>query len=99
MHVMPTATTAVAPVLGRVLKLARKARNQSQDAVGEALGTTQSTVSAWENGHLRPSLEQLVMLRAVLAIDRGALWDAVETELAADLPDELPVRGRETADA
>lgn len=76
-----TAAPTIAPVLGQVLKLARKARGLSQDEVGAALGKTQSTVSAWENGKLRPSLEQLVVLRRVLDADRGALWDAVEAEL------------------
>lgn len=86
------AAPTIAPVLGQVLQLARKRKGLSQDAVGKALGTTQSTVSAWEHGKLRPSLEQLVTLRRVLGADRGALWDAVEAELADELPDELPSR-------
>lgn len=81
-----------APVLGRVLALARKAKKLSQHEVGAAMGTTQSSVSAWENGKLRPSFEQLVMLTKVLGMDRGALWDAVESEIAGfgQLPKELP---------
>lgn len=72
----------IAPILGRALNLARRSRGLSQQEVGEALGTTQATVSAWERGKLRPNLEQLISLTHVLGANRTALLDAVEAEMA-----------------
>lgn len=81
-----------APQLGRVLALARQAKGLAQHQVAAPLNTTQATISAWERGKLRPNLEQLVALARVLGADRLALLDAVESEIADELPAELPSR-------
>ena len=46
----------------------------SQASFGELAGTTQATVSRWENGELEPDREQLNRIRAAAA-ERGFDWD------------------------
>lgn len=46
----------------------------TQTAMAEIAGTRQATVSRWENGKLKPSLEQLVRIRKE-AQRRGLKWN------------------------
>lgn len=46
--------------------------NQAQ--FGEIAGTTQASVSRWENGQQEPSLGEMDRIRAA-AVDRGLRWD------------------------
>jgi len=43
------------PDAARVLRAWRQRTGLTQEAVAHALGVTFSTVSRWENGHVRPS--------------------------------------------
>lgn len=46
----------------------------TQTAFGEIAGTTQATVSRWENGELNPNSDQMRRIRTAAA-DRGKTWD------------------------
>ena len=46
----------------------------SQTAFGEIAGTTQATVSRWENDELNPNSEQMRRIRSA-AVERGKPWD------------------------
>jgi transcriptional regulator with XRE-family HTH domain len=46
----------------------------SQSAFGEIAGTTQASVSRWENGELEPGHSEMARIRAA-ANERGIDWD------------------------
>ncbi len=46
----------------------------SQAVFGEIAGTTQASVSRWENGDQEPGLEEMARIRRA-ALDRRAEWD------------------------
>lgn len=48
--------------VGRYLAQLRKHAGMSQFAVRDAMGVSQQLVSAWEQGAIVPSLEQLIRL-------------------------------------
>ncbi|MDX6699063.1 MAG: hypothetical protein QOE65_2460 [Solirubrobacteraceae bacterium] len=61
---------------GVAIREARARAGLSQEALAERAGTSQATVSAYENGRKRPSLETLERLLAAagarLAVEHGA---------------------------
>ena len=73
--------------LGRAIKAARGALKQ--DALAKAVGTDQPTVSKWERGLVRPSLEDISAVEQATLRPRGwvliaaGLVDGVTTTLAA----------------
>jgi predicted transcriptional regulator len=46
----------------------------SQSAFGEIAGTTQASVSRWENGELEPGHTEMARIRSEAA-ERGIEWD------------------------
>jgi transcriptional regulator with XRE-family HTH domain len=65
------------------VKAARKHKGWTQDALGEALGVSKSNVSAWENGHHEPSIDQ--WLRIAQLTGHPALPGQAETSLPAEV--------------
>jgi transcriptional regulator with XRE-family HTH domain len=64
--------------LNWALRFLRKSRSLNQRQVAEAIRAPPSTVSAWEMGRRRPSLERLGQLADLLDLDLGDLDDALE---------------------
>jgi DNA-binding transcriptional regulator YiaG len=59
------------PHAGRIIRAWRRRIGMTQEGLAQALSVTFSTVSRWENGHVRPSK---LAWRAIeqLAAERGA---------------------------
>ena len=86
--------------IGRRLTAAREARKLSLTEAAARAGLNHNTVSQWETGVRRPSLEQLALMLPVLRVtldfvylgdDRSLDWEAREaiaTQLAALPPDD-----------
>ena len=60
------------------IKSFRKAKGLSVDAVGEALGKSGKTISAWEVGRGQPDADETVVLCRVLGIDLLDLYGKQE---------------------
>lgn len=86
--------------IGRRLQAARRAAGLQLGEAAAQAGLAHNTLSQWENGTRRPSLDQLVLLIPLLRLtldfiylgdDRGLDWqtrEAVARELAAMTPDD-----------
>lgn len=62
------------------IRRARRARNLSQTALGEAVGVSQGTVSRWEAGRCIPEDENKAELGRALEVDPHVLFPlAVKT--------------------
>ena len=72
---MPS-TDQGANTLGGKIRVARRAAGLSQETLAEQLGVKQSSISQWERGHTRPSLEHLVPLAMALGTSLDVLLDA-----------------------
>ena len=55
--------TSVMDTLGKRLRAARLAKGLTQDEMADELELTKSTVSAWENDRIAPSIDKLPRLR------------------------------------
>lgn len=64
--------------LGRVIRAARKARGMKAWQLAEALSTTEASVSAWEMGHVAPTLDHLCALGDVLGVTASYLLGKAE---------------------
>ena len=64
---------------GRRIAAARKAKNLTQDRLGELLGISGQAVSTWEQGRFIPDAERLQMLAEVLDLSLDALFAEKET--------------------
>ena len=73
-------STAIAPTLGKVIRLARVDAGYTQAQLAKIIGSKQSTVSMWESGRQRPRLGQIGPLARALNIDSSALLAAAEGE-------------------
>jgi putative transcriptional regulator len=76
-----TRKTAPPPDAGRIIRFWRRRIGLTQEGLAQALSVTFSTVSRWENGHVRPSklawkaIEQLAVERGVPLHGRDASDD------------------------
>ncbi len=61
-------------VIGERIRAARKAKNLSQDKLGEKLGVTFQAVSTWERGEFVPDSEHLPALAKELDVSLDALF-------------------------
>ncbi|SRR6266851_6446495 len=71
--------TVPPPEAARMIRAWRHRTGLTQEDLAQALGVTFSTVSRWENGHVRPSslawkvLEQVAAERGTLLVDEREL--------------------------
>jgi len=72
------------PHAGRIIRTWRRRIGLAQEGLAQALSVTFSTVSRWENGHVRPSKLAWKAIEQ-LAAERGA---PLEDGVAADEGDE-----------
>jgi transcriptional regulator with XRE-family HTH domain len=61
--------------LGAKIRAARRTAGFSQAELAELMGVQQSSISQWERGHTRPSLEHLVPLATALGTSLDELLD------------------------
>jgi DNA-binding transcriptional regulator YiaG len=66
----PSAAAGPPPNAGRAIRAWRRRVGLTQEGLAEALSVTFSTVSRWENGHVRPSKLAWRALQQ-LAAERG----------------------------
>ena len=74
-------TAGPPPQAGRIIRAWRRRIGLTQEGLAQALSVTFSTVSRWENGHVRPS---------------KLAWKAIEqlaTERGSPLADDPPDNG------
>jgi transcriptional regulator with XRE-family HTH domain len=62
--------------LGAKIRAARRKAGLTQASLAELMGVRQSSISQWERGHTRPSLEHLVPLAAALGVSLDGLLNA-----------------------
>lgn len=56
---------------GMRIKLARMKAGLTQEQLAEKVGYTKQTISNWENGKSRPSLEDWIMVKEILGIEES----------------------------
>lgn len=66
--------------LGSVIRAARKTKRLSQGDLGDQLGVSQPSVSAWEAGRSLPTIQLLVALARVLDLDASRLLTLAAAE-------------------
>ena len=92
-------------VVGRNIRMVRKAAGETQQQLGEAVGVVQQSVAAWEADRCMPDLQSLVNIAkhynvttdALLGIggmvpelDRGTLHELRDNmDLARKLPEDM----------
>lgn len=59
--------------MGKFLAMLRREAGLTQEALGQALGVTNKTVSRWENGNYLPDLEMLQLLGARFGVSADEL--------------------------
>lgn len=62
--------------LGAVIRRARERQGLTQGQLGARLEANQSSVSTWEKGSVVPSVENLLKMADLLAVDVRAFFDA-----------------------
>lgn len=75
------------------LREARKKKNLSQGGLAAALGTTQATVSQWENGKSVPKADMMAKLRELLGPLNGAADNEAKVDPAAGAEAQLGLPG------
>jgi transcriptional regulator with XRE-family HTH domain len=63
--------------LGKIIKIGRINAGMGQKDLGEALGVGIVTVSNWERGIRKPSLNQLSLLYKVLNLSKNEIMDTI----------------------
>lgn len=59
------------------LKLLRVNRGFNQDELGEKIGVSQTTISAWEQGKVKPSAKNIYELAKIYAVEPTVIFDAI----------------------
>jgi transcriptional regulator with XRE-family HTH domain len=73
---VPSTNPKANRTLGAKIRAARRMAGLSQASLAELMGVRQSSISQWERGHTRPSLEHLVPLASAL---NASLDELLET--------------------
>lgn len=82
----------LAQFVGRNIVRMRERRGMTQDALADALGRKQPTLSDWENGHTLPRLQDLITQLEQVGIDPRELfraeadWEGIPALAAESLP-------------
>ena len=79
---------------GAIAKYRRAAR-MTQDALGEAVGVSNRTVSKWESGATSPAVELIPAIAATLSVTPNALF-GIDSPPAEDLSEVVRKAVRET---
>lgn len=59
------------------LKLLRVSQGLSQHELGEKIGVSQTTVSAWEKGKVNPSAKNIYELAKLYTVEPTVIYNAV----------------------
>ncbi|MYZ65162.1 helix-turn-helix transcriptional regulator [Lactobacillus salivarius] len=59
------------------LKLLRVNKGFNQDELGEKIGVSQTTISAWEQGKAKPSAKNIYKLAKIYAVDPTVIFNTI----------------------
>ena len=59
------------------LKLLRVNKGFNQDELGEKIGVSQTTISAWEQGKAKPSAKNIYKLAKIYAVEPTVIFNAI----------------------
>ncbi len=78
--------------LGERIQQARKDKNLSQEALGDALGVSRQAVSKWESDITIPEIDKLIAMSRLFGVSVGALLGVETDDPAAPAAEELTDR-------
>lgn len=81
----PPSTEQTPPTLGSLIKARRQSQGLTYGQLAELVGTTKSTIHAWEHDQMVPKARSLVTLARVLELSTGEL-KALGVDLVHDAP-------------
>jgi transcriptional regulator with XRE-family HTH domain len=61
--------------IGQIIKSKREEKGLSQDQLAQRLDVTKSTISSYETGQRRPTIDRVKILASVLEVDQSDLLD------------------------
>lgn len=59
------------------LRMLRYSRNLTQEELGKAIGVSQATITSWEQGKSKPSMEAMKKLTEFYKVDPSVIYYAV----------------------
>ena len=59
------------------LKLLRVNKGFNQDELGEKIGASQTTISAWEQGKAKPSAKNIYKLAKIYAVEPTVIFNTI----------------------
>lgn len=59
------------------LKLLRVNKGFNQDELGEKIGVSQTTISAWEQGKAKPSAKNIYKLAKIYAVESTVIFNTI----------------------
>lgn len=59
------------------LKLLRVNKGFNQDELGEKIGVSQTTISAWEQGKAKPSAKNIYKLAKIYAVELTVIFNTI----------------------
>lgn len=59
------------------LKLLRVNKGFNQDELGEKIGVSQTTISAWEQGKAKPSAKNIYKLAKIYAVEPTVIFNTI----------------------
>ena len=59
------------------LKLLRVNKGFNQDELGEKIGVSQTTISAWEQGKAKPSAKNIYKLSKIYAVEPTVIFNTI----------------------
>lgn len=62
------------------IRKARTAREMSQERLGQAVGVTKATISAWEQGRKLPEPPKALRLKKILGLSLDAIYRSANTD-------------------
>ena len=68
-------------VIGAFIKTFRKGQHMKQEKLAELVGCSKSSVSAWETGRQRPSLQNMISVMKVLSISKKSFQQQMSKQI------------------